>query len=216
MSNSHKAVFTSYIAKSNILKRLQFIMHPISSAQKENILSLDSNGFSNHHIASKLGVGRSTVARKLHDLFPNHHNPLTGCPSKLSSTGQHAVIAQIKTGKASNVVQAMKHINTIISHPVSSQTLKRVLKKHSFKAVVKKNALAYIMIANVNVFCLLFLDWIWSEKDRTLIVATNRCGCQIIAKFLEQGLNPHNLSTCVRHSHIFGFGGGECNCLLQV
>ena len=32
----------------------------------------------------------------------------------------------------------MKHINNIISHPVSSQTIRRVLKKHSFKAVVKK------------------------------------------------------------------------------
>src|SRR6266850_438495 len=113
-------------------------MHPTSSAQKENILSLASNGFSNHHIASKLGVGRSSVARTLHDLLPNHHTPLTGHPSKLSSTDQHAFITQIKTGKASNAVQAMKHINTIISHPISSQTIRRVLKKHSFKAVVKK------------------------------------------------------------------------------
>src|SRR5215469_8379551 len=113
-------------------------MHPISSAQKENILSLASNGFSNCHIASKLGLGRSTVARTLHTLLLNHHTPLTGCPSKLSSTDQHAVIAQIKTGKASNAVQASDHINSIISEPVSSHTIRRVLKKHSFKAVVKK------------------------------------------------------------------------------
>lgn len=113
-------------------------MHPISSAQKENILSLASNGFSNRHIASKLGLGRSTIARTLHTLLPNHHTPLTGCPSKLSSTDQHAVIAQIKTGKASNAIQARDHINSIISEPVSSQTIRRVLKKHSFKAVVKK------------------------------------------------------------------------------
>jgi Transposase len=32
----------------------------------------------------------------------------------------------------------MKNINNTISHPVSSQTIRRVLKKHSFKAVVKK------------------------------------------------------------------------------
>src|SRR6266850_7843564 len=106
-------------------------MHPTSSAQKENILSLASNGFSNHHITSKLGVGRSTVARTLHDLLPNHCTPLTGCPSKLSSTDQHAVSTQIKTGKASNAVQAMKHINTIISHPVSSQTIRRGRNIHS-------------------------------------------------------------------------------------
>ena len=65
ISNSHKAVSTIYITKSNILKKLLFIMHSIFSAQKEDILSLASNGFSNHHVASKLGVGRSTVARTL-------------------------------------------------------------------------------------------------------------------------------------------------------
>src|SRR5262249_52903457 len=104
----------------------------------ENILSLASNGFSNHHIASKLGVGRSTVARTLHTLLPNYHTPLTGCPSKLSSTDQYAVIAQVKTGKASNAVQARNYINSIISESVSSQTIRSILKKHSFKAMVKK------------------------------------------------------------------------------
>jgi transposase len=113
-------------------------MRPISSAQKENILSLASNGSSTRHIASKLGIGRSTVHRTLQNLLPNHQIPLTGCPSKLSATDQRAILSQISTGKASNAVQAMKHINTVITQPVSSNTVRRVLKKHSFKAVVKK------------------------------------------------------------------------------
>src|SRR3979490_3359773 len=42
------------------------------------------------------------------------------------------------TGKATNAVQVTKYINTFISHPVCPQTVRNVLKQHSFKAVTKK------------------------------------------------------------------------------
>jgi len=113
-------------------------MHPISSAQKENIISLASNGFSARYIASKLGIGRATVGRILENLLPNHYTPLTGHPPKLSTTDQHAILAQITSGKSANAVQATNHINSIISTPVCSETVRRVLRKHSLKAVVKK------------------------------------------------------------------------------
>src|SRR5712692_5970260 len=44
-------------------------MHPISSAQKENILSLASHGHSTHSIAKKTGLGKSTVIRTLHNIL---------------------------------------------------------------------------------------------------------------------------------------------------
>jgi len=44
-------------------------MHSIASAQKENILSLASNGHSSCSIASKLGVSQSTVSRILRNLL---------------------------------------------------------------------------------------------------------------------------------------------------
>ena len=113
-------------------------MHSIPSSQKENILSLASNGHSTHHIASKLCVSQSSVSRILRDLLPNRPVPLSGCPSKLSATSQHAIITQITTGRATNAVQAAHHINSMIPGPVSAQTVRRVLKIHSFKAVTKK------------------------------------------------------------------------------
>ena len=58
-------------------------------------------------------------------------------PPKLSSGDQHAILSQIATGRAANATQVTKHINTIIPHPVSVETVRRVLRKHSFKAVVK-------------------------------------------------------------------------------
>ena len=46
--------------------------------------------------------------------------------------------AQITTGRAANAVQPAHHINVISPSPVSAQTVRRVLKNHSFKAVTKK------------------------------------------------------------------------------
>jgi transposase len=211
MRNSHKAVLSSYITKFITLKILQFTMHPTSSAQKENILSLASNGFSNRHIASKLGLGRSTVARTLQTLLPNHHTPLTGRPSKLSSTDQHAIILQITTGKASNAVQAMKHINTIISDPVSSQTVRRVLKKHSFKAVVKKKKplLSTRHRKARLVFAQKYREWtvedwkrvIWS--DETKINRFGSDGREWVWKQKGEGLIEREVQGTVKH------GGGN-------
>jgi transposase len=113
-------------------------MHPISSTQKENILSLASNGLSTCHIASRVGVGKSTVSRVLQELLPNRQIPSAGHPSKLSPTDKRSILTQITTGKAANAVQATKHINTIISHPISPQTVRNVLKQNSLKAVTKK------------------------------------------------------------------------------
>src|SRR6266849_6087124 len=65
-------------------------MHPISSAQKENILSLASHGHSTHSIAKKTGLGKSTVIKTLHNILPNHQMPSSGHPS---SRAQHAILS---------------------------------------------------------------------------------------------------------------------------
>ena len=113
-------------------------MHPTSSAQKENTLSLVSHGHSTCTIASRFGLNQSTVSRTLRTLHPNQPCSSGGHPPKLSSRDQYAILSQIATGRAANATQVTKHINTIIPHPVSSETVRRVLRKHSYKAVVKK------------------------------------------------------------------------------
>jgi IS30 family transposase len=113
-------------------------MRPILSAQRENILSLASHGHSTCTIAFRLTLSQSTVSRTLRTLHPRQPLLSGGHPSKLSSISQRAILSQITTGKAANAVQATHYINTIIPNPVFSETVRRVLKKNSFKAVVKK------------------------------------------------------------------------------
>ena len=113
-------------------------MKHLSTAQRENILSLASLNLSCRKIASQTGIGKSTVARVLQEIQPEKETHHGGRPSKLSSTNKCAIVQQILTGKANNAVQATHFINSIISTPVSSQTVRNTLKEASLKAVVKK------------------------------------------------------------------------------
>jgi transposase len=186
-------------------------MRSTSSAKKENILALALNGLSVHSIASKTGVGKSTVSEILQNIHPNRSTPSAGRPSKLSSTAQRTIVTQITTGKATNAVQAMKHINTIISHPVSSQTVRNVLKKHSFKAVVKKKKplLSARHRQKRLAFALKYKEWtvedwkkvIWS--DETKINRFGSDGRQWVWKQQGEGLVEKEIQGTVK------FGGGN-------
>lgn len=201
-------------------------MHPISSADKENILSLASHGHSSHSIAKKTGLGKSTIIKTLHNILPNCQMPSSDRPSKLSLTDQHAIISQIKTGRVTNAVQATKHINTIIPHPVSSQTVRNIFKKHSFKAVVKKKML--LLSARHRkarlAFALKYREWtvedwkrvIWS--DETKINRFGSDGRQWVWKQKGEGLVEREVQGTVKHGggNIMVWGCMEWNGIGQL
>src|SRR5229473_1992456 len=185
-------------------------MHPIS-AQKENILSLASHGHSTCSIAKKTGLGKSTVIRTLHNILPNCQMPSSGHPSKLSSRAQHAILSQITMGKVSNAVQATKHINTIIPHQVSPQTVRNVLKKHAFKAVTKKKKplLSAMHRKKCLAFALKYKEWtvedwkrvIWSDETKINRIGSD--GKQWVWKQMGEGLISREVQGAVK------FGGGK-------
>lgn len=113
-------------------------MKPISSAQRETILVLHSSDSSAHQVASKTGLGKSTVARALKKALPYKENIKLGHPSKLIPTDKRAIVHHIISGRADNAVQAAQFINSIIINPVSPQTIRNTLKSAQLKAVVKK------------------------------------------------------------------------------
>ena len=187
------------------------IMRPISSAQKENIISLASNSYSTHHITSKLGISQPTVSRVLKNLPLNHPRPSAGRPSKLTATDQRAIITQITSGKLATAVQVTNHINSVITNPVSSQTVRRVLKNHSFKAVTKKKKplLSAVHRKKRLAFALKYKEWtledwkrvIWS--DETKINRLGSDGKQWAWKQVGEGLISREIQGTVK------FGGGN-------
>ena len=64
--------------------------------------------------------------------------PHFGHPSKLSATATCSILTQIAAGKGANAYQVARHIGTIIPYPVSTQTIRNIVKKHSFNAVTKE------------------------------------------------------------------------------
>jgi len=115
----------------------QSLMSPLSSSQHKDILSLLSAGYSSRKVASKLGVGKSTVARSLKDLDISKENRHGGQPSKLSDGDTRCLIRQIATGRMDNAVEATQYINEHLTQPVNPQTVRNALKKNDYVAVVK-------------------------------------------------------------------------------
>ena len=89
-------------------------------------------------ISAKFGIGKSTVAEIVMECDADKENFKGGCPRKLTSTDQHAVLTMVRTGKATTVVEAAKCINSVVPQPVTVQTVRNVLKEDGYKAYVRK------------------------------------------------------------------------------
>jgi DDE superfamily endonuclease/Transposase len=186
-------------------------MHPIPSAQKENILSLASHGHSTCYIASHTGISQSTVSRVLKTILPNQQSPHAGHHSKLSVTATHSILRQITCGKAANAVQATRNINTVIPHPVSTQTVRNVLRRHSFKAVTKKKKplLSTVHRKKRLDFALRYKEWtvedwkrvIWSDETKINRIGSD--GKQWVWKQVGEGLIEREVQGTLK------FGGGN-------
>jgi transposase len=113
-------------------------MHPISSAQRSTIISLLHKHYSVHKIQSRTGIWKSTIGRIKKEVDTDKENSKGGCPFKLSPYDKQSILHQITTAKLDNAVQAAHFINTILSNPVSAQTVRNVLKENGFSSVIKK------------------------------------------------------------------------------
>ena len=113
-------------------------MRPISATQHSSIVSLLNEGYSQHQIQAKTGLGKGTVGRISKEVEGNKENHPGGRPFKLSAHDKTTIICQITTGKLNNAVQATKFINSIIPDSVSAQTVRRTLKEVGLYSATKK------------------------------------------------------------------------------
>jgi hypothetical protein len=113
-------------------------MHTLSQSKQQHILSLLDAGHTASHIASTTGYSLSTISR----LHTKHHSHLSksigGHPVKLSPANLCHATHLISSRKAETATAIAKSLSTIISQPLSAQTVRNHLKKVGMKAVVKQ------------------------------------------------------------------------------
>ena len=113
-------------------------MHPISAAQKADIISLLTAGHSAHEVSSIMGVHTSTISRLQRKHCPYISMSAGGCPTKLTGRNVQHAICLITSGKVDTAVEVTKALQDVVNQPVSPDTMRRHLKKAGMKAVVKK------------------------------------------------------------------------------
>ena len=113
-------------------------MRPISAAQHNSVVSLLNEGYSHCQKQARTGPGKGTVGRISKEVEENKENHPGSCPSKLSTCNKQSIVCQITTGKLDNAVQATQFINSIIPDPVSSQTVRKMLKEAGLHSATKE------------------------------------------------------------------------------
>jgi hypothetical protein len=144
------------------------------------------------------------VAKFIKESHPDKENSCGRHPSKLTSTDKRAIIQHITTGKVDNAVQATHYINSTITTPVSSQTVRNVLKAAHLKAVTKKKKpLLFIKHRQRKLaFALAHQHWtvedwqhvIWSDKTKINRIGSDGKVCTCLMLWLLYPVSMGTLS----------------------
>ena len=79
-----------------------------------------------------------TISRIGREVNTNQENNSGGRPAKLAAYDKQSILCQITSGKLDNAVQATNFINTTLSQPVHSQTVRNALKEAGLHSATKK------------------------------------------------------------------------------
>jgi transposase len=210
----HNDAIGSILAVYNLSEMIQIlynIMRPLTSSQKDNVLALLQTSASTREISAQTGVSKSKVASLAKEAFPDKENLPAGCPRKLSSTDEHAVVQQITTGKATNAAQVARNMNSILSQPVTTQTIRNTL--HRAGANVTKQKKKPKLTPAQKKACLAFAykykewtveDWkrvIWSDETKINLYGSD--GQQYVWGRRRESLGERGVQKTVK------FGGGN-------
>jgi len=82
-------------------------MKATSTANCASVISLLDQGYSVRDIEKRTGLGKSTVGRIKKEMDADKENNRGGCPSKLSTHDEVAIVRQIQSGKLDTAVQPL-------------------------------------------------------------------------------------------------------------
>jgi transposase len=112
-------------------------MRPLSLAQRSHVITLLDAGTSGHQIHKITGIFIATISRICCQYRSELPKSFGGRPSKLTPANIGYAKCIIRMGKADNAVQVTKALEDVTNQSISSQTIRRNLKKHGLRPVVK-------------------------------------------------------------------------------
>ena len=162
-------------------------------------------------MAAQTGLHYSTISRVRSQHRSNLPKALGGRPSKLSPATTRYAQRLISSGKADTAVDVAKNLGETLPEPISTQTIRRALKREGMKAVVKKKRplLKPRHIKARMDFAVAHQDWMledWKRvfwSDETKINRLGSDGRKWGWKKEKENLNPRLVSGTVK------FGGGS-------
>ena len=113
-------------------------MRPLTLAQRSQIISLLDTHHSGKEISRRMGVSTGAISKVRSEHQSSLPKSTGGCPSKLSSADIAYAKRIIRMRKADNAKQVMKVLKNVTNQTLSSQTVRRHLRKTGLRPVVKK------------------------------------------------------------------------------
>ena len=130
--------FPIYTGPSTTFSPIIHIMHQLSQAQRDQVISLLDSCHSGHEIHSITGFSIGVISKIRAVSCPGLPKAPGGCPRKLSEANMCHALRLIYSRRAENAVQIARALQDITNQPLSADTVHRGLKRAGMKAVVKK------------------------------------------------------------------------------
>jgi transposase len=186
-------------------------MKSISDKIKARIIQLHKEGLSTRKITDQVSVSHSTVARVCRMSSENHQPLHIGRPKILDSHDERYITRLMTTGKCATAVQAQKELQENAGVQVSTQTVRRALRRNGLKARVKhKKPLLGKRHRQMRLrFAQKYKNWevndwnqvIWSDETKINLFGCD--GKEYCWKKDGEQLQAHHVSPTVK------YGGGS-------
>ena len=119
-----------------------YIKVQLTSEQRAQAILMLEIGFSLREIAAKVGCKSHTTILRLKEKYKEtgkvENKPGSGRPRKLNERDERALIRRLTTKECSNAVQLQKSLKTSNNVEVSTNTVRRALKRNGLVARVKR------------------------------------------------------------------------------
>lgn len=187
----------------------------LTSEQRAQAIILLKNGFASREIAAKVGCKSHTTISRLKKKYEEtgkvENKPGSGRPRKLNERDERSLIRRLMTKECTTAVQLQKSLKTSDNIEVSTNTVRRALKRNGLVARVKrkKPLLSKKHREKRLKFAKRYKDWtinewskiVWSDESKFQIFGSD--GREYYWKKIGEPLQNTHIKPTVK------FGGGS-------